>query len=98
MLSPIERGEIYRRVRSILVCHWLDLGLLNIKVGETSLSLSGRLERLEHVKEQLSTDIIEGILGELRRVPGVKFIQAEFINWKRSDDSLWHPTGAGRGT
>ena len=91
MLNPIERSRIYRLTSSVLVAHWIDLGLLDIHVGEMFLTISGRLKRLGHIHEPLTGLSIEALLDELRRIPGVPMLRVDFENWKDLGESIWQP-------
>jgi hypothetical protein len=88
MLSPIERARIYRQTRSVLVAHWIDLGCLDVRVGEIFLTLSGQLKHLGH-QEPLTGMGIEEMLSELRRVPGVHRVNLDVENWKSVGEGIW---------
>ena len=94
MLTPQEQSETYRRVRSILVGNRIDLGLLSIHVGPMTLIISGRLQRLAGADGQLDENAIEAILGALRRINGVRCVNANFENWKQPDGRRWRPVEA----
>lgn len=83
-LTIAERNEIFRRIRSILVRHWIDLGFLSIHVSEQTVYIRGSLKRLPGVPEQLSGTIVDGIFSEIKHIRGVCRVQAQFDNWEGS--------------
>ena len=93
MLNPIERARIYRQTRAILVAHWIDLGHLDIHVGDMFVTISGRLKRLGQVNEPLTGLGIEELLHELRHISGAPMLRVDFENWKDLGEGTWQPVG-----
>ncbi|MGD9873686.1 MAG: hypothetical protein AB7T27_05380 [Kiritimatiellia bacterium] len=83
-LTIAERNEIFRRIRSVLVRHWIDLGFLSIHVSEQTVYIKGSLKRLPGVSEQLSASVVDAIFSEIRHIRGVSRVQAQFDNWEGS--------------
>lgn len=91
-LSPINRAEIYRQVRVILVRHLIDLGRLTVLISLDSLQIKGSMERLPGVKAALTTEIVTVIFMEMRRIPGVRRVQTKLDNWLQDDGvGAWRP-------
>ena len=83
-LTIAERNEIFRRIRAVLVRHWIDLGFLSIHVSEQTVYIRGSLKRLPGVPEQLSGSIVESVFNEIKHIRGVSRVQAQFDNWDGS--------------
>jgi hypothetical protein len=90
MLTPAERCEAYNRARAILVSHWIDLGRIDLRLGGRSLMISGILLRLGREEEPLNGLILTEIMDELRRTPGIHYLQADLKNW-REIKGRWVP-------
>lgn len=85
-MDPLERMEIYRNVRAILVRNYIDLGRLVIQISTGTVQLRGTLQRLMG-SSPLSPEVIQGMIQEIRRVRGVRRVITDFDNWTVSDDS-----------
>jgi hypothetical protein len=83
MAESFNRTETYRKVRSALVKHWIDLGRISIVVSPGSIRLHGTFARLPGVTTELTTTIMDSIFRELRRVPGIQRVNAKFDNWEQ---------------
>jgi len=81
--------EMNRRIRRILVKHWIDLGRLSIRTMRGVVVLYGRLQRIPG-RDALIPAIVEAIFYEIKRIKGVKWIRAHLDNWT-NDGGLWHP-------
>lgn len=84
-LDPAARTDIYRRARMVLVRHFIDLGRLILQVSMEGLRLRGSLVRLPGFETKLTPEIVTAIMQELRRVQGVRRIDADFDNWRQQD-------------
>lgn len=88
----LSRADLYRHVRMVLVRHFVDIGQLSIQVSATQIRLVGSLNRLPGVENEMTADTILTIFSELRRLPGVTRVQAEFDNWTESAGlGAWRP-------
>ncbi len=74
--------EINRAVRRILVRHWIDLGKLSIRSASAVCHLSGMLDKLPNVPPALTGTKIAEIFVEIRRVPALRRVDADFLNWQ----------------
>ncbi|MBN1270495.1 MAG: hypothetical protein JXB04_12975 [Kiritimatiellae bacterium] len=90
--SLADRCEIYRKVRTIFVRHFIDLGRLSIHISMNYVHMHGMLVRLPGVGAELTPAIIDEIFKEIGRIPGVARVDSNFENWER-DTSLgaWRP-------
>ena len=93
-LTPLERIELYRQARIVLVRHLIDLGHVTIQVAANHLHLRGTLVRLPGVTAALTPDVLQAIMGELARIPGVKRASAELTNWTTDGGGGWRPVEA----
>lgn len=80
--------EINRKTRKVLVRHWLDLGQLSLRSINGRLTLRGSLERIFGFNEELTPGTVETIMGEIRNIPGVKYVSTEIVNWS-NETGLW---------
>jgi hypothetical protein len=85
-VDPIERMEVYRSVRAILVRNYVDLGRLVIQIATGTVHLRGTLQRLMG-SAPLSPEVVQGFLQEIRRIRGVRRVITDFDNWTVSDDA-----------
>ncbi len=76
----------------VLVRHFVDIGRLSIQVSAHQIRLVGSLDRLPGVENEMTADTITTIFSELRRLPGVTRVQAEFDNWTEAGGlGAWQP-------
>ncbi len=86
MSNPqLERMEIFRQVRVVLVRHMIDIGRLSIQISMSRVNLHGSLCRLPGVSTELTPAMIRAIFSELNMIKAVKRVDAEFDNWKQLD-------------
>jgi len=89
MTTP-EDLEINRAVRRIMVKHWIDLGRIAVRTSNARVSIHGKLQRVEGMKEPLLGPAVDGIFDELRRLRSVRNVNARFDNWI-NDSGRWRP-------
>ena len=97
MTTPqLERMEIYRQVRVVLVRHMIDIGRLFIQISMSRVVLHGSLCRLPGSSAELTPTIIRTIFSEMGMIRGVRRVQGEFDNWRALDDfgAAWAPIQA----
>ena len=85
-MDPIERMEVYRSVRAILVRNYIDLGRLVIQISTGTVLLRGTLQRLMGAAP-LSPEAIQGMIQEIKRLRGVRRVITDFDNWSLADDA-----------
>lgn len=85
-MDPVERMEIYRSVRAILVRNYIDLGRLVIQISTGTVLLRGTLQRLMGASP-LSPEAIQGMLQEIKRLRGVRRVITDFDNWALGEDT-----------
>jgi hypothetical protein len=88
-VSPLQRMEIYRQVRVVLVRHLIDIGRLSIQISMQHLQLHGSLCRLPGVTTAFTPEIIYAIFGELGRIKGIRKVDGDFDNWRQVDGTTW---------
>lgn len=86
--------DINRRIRSVLVRHWVDLGKLSIRSSAGKVLIHGSLERIGGMKEELTVAIVEVIFADIKRIPTVRQVNAAIENWS-NDTGRWHPVKKG---
>lgn len=87
--SP-SKFEINRKVRGILVKHWIDLGRLSIRSSTNAVFIHGSLVKLTGQSDKLTSPILENLFQEINRVPGVRRVDVNFDNWTRDGSrGLW---------
>lgn len=94
MTTPhIERMEIFRQIRVVLVRHMIDIGRLSIRISMSRVSLHGSLCRLPGVATELTPAIIRSIFSELGMIRGIRRVDGDFDNWKQMDQLgiAWSP-------
>ena len=89
----LNRIEIYRQVRVVLVRHLIDIGRLSIQISMSHLRLQGSLCRLPGVTSALVPEIIQSIFSELGRIQGIRRVDGDFDNWRTVDThgTSWAP-------
>ena len=87
-MDPVERMEIYRNVRAVLVRNFIDLGRLVVQIAPGTVQLRGTLQRLMGASP-LSPEAIQAIILELKRLRGVRRVITDFDNWTVPENT--HP-------
>jgi len=82
-VQAVNRLEMNRKTRAILVRHWLDLGRLSIMVSPGAVRLRGSLCRLPGSATPLSSQIIDAIFRDLTMIQGINRAHGDFDNWKQ---------------
>ena len=77
-------------IRRVLVRHWIDLGKIFFRSTSGRVSMRGSLQRIAGVREEITSAVIDGMLGDLNRIGGVVNVYAEFDNWNQSL-GRWRP-------
>lgn len=90
MLNSNERAELYRKVRSVFVRHWIDLGRLSVHLSGTGLHLHGHLMKLPSSGAELSAPAVQELMDELARLHRSIRLDAQFDNWQLSAGN-WLP-------
>jgi hypothetical protein len=85
-MTPIERAELYRGIRSVLARHYIDLGRLRITVSPSCVRLHGEMYRLPGLSSALEADLVQSILREIERLPHLRRLVVDLDNWRRSDE------------
>lgn len=82
--------DINRAVRRLMVKHWVDMGRISVRTTRGNISLFGMLQRIEGRMEPLNPAIVDALIYEMRRLPGVHQLRAHFDNWT-NDGGRWRP-------
>jgi hypothetical protein len=87
-----EQCEIIRRARGVLASAFIDLG--HVRVGSTNyiVYLHGRLQRLAGYSAELTTAVVNEMMGRIRHLPNVRGLKTDFEDWIESGGS-WSPKG-----
>ena len=80
-------------VRKVMVRHWIDLGKLSMRTTRGVVRLGGALNRLPGAVGELNATLIMVIIAEIKRVPHVRRVSADFTNWRRVGLEGWSPIG-----
>ena len=83
----VERIEINRTARTVLVRHRVDLGLVTVRVYPRKLNLRGLLVRLPGSGDPLDAITVGSIVNELERIQGVRKVHHELDNWRYCTES-----------
>lgn len=86
MQKPLQRVEIYRQARVILVRQLIDIGRLCITVTGHHIHLKGSLHHLPGVTTRLTPATIRDMFSAMRRIPGIARVDGSFDNWKLVDE------------
>lgn len=89
----IQRLEINRRIRSVLVSHFINLGKVSVNVYPRRVSLRGTLIK-QGGAGTLTVEEVTSMFQEIERLPGVKRVQTTFMNWQKGAADLWVDTTA----
>lgn len=85
-MDPVERMGIIRSVRALLVRNYIDLGRLVIQISPGTVHLRGNLQRLLGASP-LSPELLQSIIQDIRRIPGVRRVITDFDNWTLGTDA-----------
>ena len=92
ILTPVERAEMYRAARAVLVRHYIDLGRVVLQISNRRILLRGSLVRLTSVETPLTEDLVSTIFNELSRIKNVMQVDGELDNWSQTGRSNnWIP-------
>ena len=73
--------QINRDMRRILVKHWIDLGRLSVRTSGGNVFVRGSLCRIGGVNEDLTSQIVQGLITEIKRIRHVKRVNVNLSNW-----------------
>jgi hypothetical protein len=73
--------ELSRAVRRIFVKHWVDLGRISVRCTSGRVHLFGTLQRVAGKQPDLQSNMVNAMFYELKRVKGVKTVNARLDNW-----------------
>ena len=82
--------DLSRAVRRLLVKHWIDLGRISVRCTSGRVHLYGRMQRVAGKVPDLQTKTLDNMFLEMRRISGVKAINARLENWI-NDSGHWRP-------
>ena len=80
--------DINRSIRRVMVKHWIDLGRVSVRSTQGRVLIRGALQRVPGTPSELTTPLVEAMMAEMKRLPGVKRIQAHLDNWIQ-DGGRW---------
>lgn len=87
-----ERLAINRKVRRILVGHFIDLGRLAFTVYPDRILFRGSLVRMEGAPGELTPDLVRTVFDSiLSAVSSVNRVSTQFDNWVQRGPRDWEP-------
>jgi hypothetical protein len=63
------------------VKHWVDLGRISVRCTSGRVHLFGTLQRVAGKQPDLQSNMVNAMFYELKRVKGVKTVNARLDNW-----------------
>ena len=87
--------QLVREARKVFVRHWVDLGRLHIRCTNAALSVRGSLQKMPGTGEQLTDSSVGTIFQELKRIRGIKRINATLDDWQELSPGVWKGSGNG---
>jgi len=78
-MATVDRYEINRRVRTILIRYDVDLTKIDYSFIGNTVYLYGELHKSQ--KAEFSPTVIDMMIRELTRINGVRYIQFDLKNW-----------------
>lgn len=73
--------ELSRSVRRVFIKHWVDLGRISVRCTSGRVHLFGTLQRIAGKEPELQANMMNAMFYELKRIRGVKAVNARFDNW-----------------
>lgn len=83
--------DINKDIRKVFVRHWIDLGRVAIHSSGGAVTVRGSLHLIPGVKTSLTSQTVQNVFAELRRVDNVKRMYIELENWVEVEGS-WQPS------
>lgn len=78
------------RIRSVLARHWVDLQKLRFGAFRGTVRLSGELCHLGSGRFGSSEAVkLESLEQDMRRIPGVRHVYFDLVNWQRDSSGKW---------
>lgn len=84
-----ERLDMNRKVRGILVSHFIDLGRLSFHVYPGKIMFRGSLVKLTGSPDDLTPDRVRTLFEEIEHLPNVRKVFAQFDNWRQMGGGVW---------
>jgi hypothetical protein len=79
-MATVDRYEINRQIRGILIRHDVDLTKIDYSFIGNTAYLYGELAK-NYRKDDFELSGIEQMIRELSRIPGVRYLQVDLKNW-----------------
>ncbi len=87
-MTVSEDLDLTRRIRRVFVKHWIDLGRIAVRCHRGRIYLTGTLLRISESQPRLDPKIVDAMFYEIKRLPGVKLVNARLENWI-NDSGKW---------
>lgn len=92
-----ERLAINRKVRRVLVAHFIDLGRLAFNVYPDRVMLRGSLTRIEGAPGELTPDLVRAMFAEvMQSSSSINRVTTQFDNWRQEGARNWVPLHSGK--
>ncbi|MBN2302172.1 MAG: hypothetical protein JXN60_06610 [Lentisphaerae bacterium] len=82
--------ETNKKVRRVLVRHWIDLGRLSVRATGATLFVRGELARIAGMQEPLSVVTVEAMFTEIQRMAKIQRLSVDLSNWTNAN-GRWMP-------
>jgi len=79
---PLSDIQINSQIRKVFVRHWIYLGQLAIRTAKGRVRIHGTIMKLPQVPGKITAVTLDTIEREIKRIPGVQKVVAEYDNWK----------------
>ena len=89
-MNRLNDLDINCAARRVLVRHWVDLGKASLRTINGVLTVHGALEKLPHAGSPLTASVVCEISSELKRIPSVRRVTLDFINWTENAGKWCH--------
>lgn len=82
--------EINRKVRAVLSRHWIDPSSTSFASRKGVVRLMGELRRVGSAfGASLEATTLTVLDTELRKLPGVRLVHFDLVNWRRDEEGVW---------
>jgi len=89
-MTVLNDLDVNRSIRRVMVKHWIDLGRVSVRSTQGRVLIRGTLQRVPGTPSELTTPLVEAMMAEMKRLPGVRRIQAHLDNWIQ-EGGRWRP-------
>ena len=73
--------NINRRVRSIMVKHWVDLGRISVRSNDGVVTVRGTLQKIAGTRDDMVPATLDAIFSDIKRLRDVSRTRVYLDNW-----------------